>query len=297
MEAWWKHFGAANELRLLGVHRRDELLGVAPLMLHNRTAYLCGGADVCDYLDVTVNPVHASLFFEAVVSRLLSEGVSALNLGPVRPDSFVHSMLPAALKSIEIPLDCRQADVSYELALPSTWEAYLALLSGKQRHEVRRKLRRLENAGQVHYRVVTAPEQLEPALAIFFGLFTASRQDKAAFMDTAMSAFFRTLAFAMARSGRLHLAFLELDRRPIASVLCFKDSHTLYLYNSGYDPDFRELSAGLLCKVFSLRHAITNGCRRYDFLKGTEDYKRRLGGMAVPLYTYRTGHANVSNEP
>jgi len=57
-----------------------------------------------------------------------------------------------------------------------------------------------------------------------------------------------------------------------------------YLYNSGYDPRFRSLSAGLLCKVFSIQDSIQRGRKKYDFLKGAETYKYRLRGKSVPLY-------------
>jgi CelD/BcsL family acetyltransferase involved in cellulose biosynthesis len=62
---------------------------------------------------------------------------------------------------------------------------------------------------------------------------------------------------------------------------------TRHLYNSGFDPRFRSLSVGLMCKVLSLKDAIEKGCKNYDFLKGAETYKYRLGGREVPLYNCR----------
>ena len=57
----------------------------------------------------------------------------------------------------------------------------------------------------------------------------------------------------------------------------------MYLYNSGYDPRYGELSVGLLCKVLSIKNSIESGRKRYDFLKGAEPYKYHLGGKEVPL--------------
>ena len=48
-----------------------------------------------------------------------------------------------------------QDDVSVILDLPATWEEYLQLLDTKQRHELKRKLRRLSEEGEANYRITT----------------------------------------------------------------------------------------------------------------------------------------------
>jgi CelD/BcsL family acetyltransferase involved in cellulose biosynthesis len=60
-----------------------------------------------------------------------------------------------------------------------------------------------------------------------------------------------------------------------------------YLYNNGYDGAKRRWSVGLLSKVLSLKDAIETGLSRYDFLKGAEAYKQRLGGREIELLRYR----------
>jgi CelD/BcsL family acetyltransferase involved in cellulose biosynthesis len=105
-------------------------------------------------------------------------------------------------------------------------------------------------------------------------------------MDDIMSAYFRELIRRLARQKILRLYFLEVRQRPAATVLCFDYNGTRYLYNNGYDAAYHDLSVGILSKIFSIREAIEVGCRKYDFLKGDEVYKKRIGGRAVPLYQY-----------
>jgi len=81
----------------------------------------------------------------------------------------------------------------------------------------------------------------------------------------------------------LRFCILELDARPIAVVMCFDYNDTIYLYNNGYDPQFNSLSVGVISKVLIIEESIQNGKKKYDFLKGAETYKRRLGGQEVPL--------------
>jgi CelD/BcsL family acetyltransferase involved in cellulose biosynthesis len=159
--------------------------------------------------------------------------------------------------------------VTFESALPAAWDDYLMQLSKKQRHEVRRKMRRLENHGDFAYRTAGIDEDLDSATGHFLRLFHMNRTDKSAFMDAAMADYFRELIEAAARHGLLRLHILEVADNPAAAVLCF-----------GYN----DLSVGIISKVLSIRSGIEAGCRRYDFLKGAESYKRHLGGKEVPLY-------------
>ena len=194
------------------------------------------------------------------------------------------SELVAAAKSLKCEVSCIPEDITLELDLPDSWDKFLAELTGKQRHEVRRKLRRLNDAGEINYRVVEDFEQVTAEMETFLALFGLSRSDKAAFMTNQMRYYFRLLAESMATANLLKLYFLEVDGTPAAAVMCFDYNSTIYLYNNGYDGRFSSLSVGLLSKVLTIKESIRRGKKKYDFLKGTEEYKYRLGGKPVPLY-------------
>ena len=171
-----------------------------------------------------------------------------------------------------------------ELDLPASWDAFLKQLTGKERHEIRRKLRRLNESARVNFRVVERTAEIEAEIELFLDLFKSNRTDKSDFMTDQRASFFRALASAMAAAGILKLFFLDLDETPAAAVMCFDYRSTVYLYNNGYDNQYRSLSVGLLSKVFTIQDSIQRGQHKYDFLKGTEAYKQRLGGKPVQLY-------------
>jgi CelD/BcsL family acetyltransferase involved in cellulose biosynthesis len=118
----------------------------------------------------------------------------------------------------------------------------------------------------------------------FLVLFRQNREDKAAFMNDQMEAYFRLLVEYV--SG-MRIGLLDVDGTPTAGILCCDHGGARYLYNSGYDANLAHLSVGILCKIFSIRESITRGLKRYDFLKGNETYKRQLGGRPVPIYSCR----------
>jgi CelD/BcsL family acetyltransferase involved in cellulose biosynthesis len=179
---------------------------------------------------------------------------------------------------------CHPIDVTLELDLPDTWDEYLMMLTGKQRHEVRRKLRRLAEAGNIRYRIVEDVHEVKEEIETFLELFKSSREDKEIFMTEEMTSFFRSMTEAIAAEKMLKLYFLDVNEKPAASVICLDYNLRAYLYNNGFNVNFSSLSVGLLCKVFSIRDSIKCGKQKYDFLKGAETYKYRLGGTEVPLY-------------
>jgi CelD/BcsL family acetyltransferase involved in cellulose biosynthesis len=199
----------------------------------------------------------------------------------------VITQLTPVARTLECDVSCVAEDVTLELDLPGTWEEFLSDLNGKQRHEVRRKLRRLNEGAEVNYRLVEDYKEVMEEMETFLALFGLSRSDKAAFMTTQMAIYFRSLAETMAKEKLLKLFFLDLDGAPAAAVMCFDYNSTVYLYNNGYDGRFSSLSIGLLSKVLTIKESILLGRRKYDFLKGTEEYKHRLGGKPVPLYRCR----------
>lgn len=158
------------------------------------------------------------------------------------------------------------------------------MLAGKQRHEIRRKLRRLNEAGEIRFRVIKQPDEISENMDTFFSMFKASRPDKSEFLTDQMVSFFLLLAQRMAQRGFLRMSFLDIDQVPAAGVMCFDYNDTIFLYNNGYNPQFSNLSPGFLSKVYSIRNSIDQGKLRYDLLKGDEGYKKRLGSTPVPLY-------------
>ena len=287
LNSWWSVFGGSRQPQIITVKHHDEPIGIAPLIIEKHQARFIGAPDVCDFQDMVIVPGREAEFYGTLFGFLKESGVDRLDLNPLHDNSTVVNVLPGS----EARLNCRitrtQVDTTYAMELPQSWEAYLDQLSGKQRHEIRRKLRRLYEAAEVHLRVVSAKEDVTAEMDVFMRLFKTNRSDKAAFMTRAMETYFRRLAESLAEAGLVKLYLLELDGTSAAAAMCFDHANTLYLYNNGYNRRFNALSVGVISKVLAIRNAID--CKRtgFDFLKGSEKYKQHLGGQALPVYRYR----------
>ncbi len=284
LDVWWHEFGSEAELYLGAVRKGGTIIGIAPLLLRGTEASFIGSADVCDYLDFVIVPGREVDFFNILLNDLRGRGISWLDLRLLRPNSTVLSHLTDIARGLKYEVYCKVEDISLELDLPPTWQEYLAILTQKQRHEVRRKLRRLWEAGNVNYRLLEESESAFQSMAIFLRLFRESRQDKAIFLTTPMESFFTSLVKAMAQAGLLRLGILELNESPVAAVMFFDYHNTVFLYNNGYDPKYSFLSVGLISKVLCIQDSVERGRSKFDFLRGAEEYKHRLGGKEVNLY-------------
>jgi CelD/BcsL family acetyltransferase involved in cellulose biosynthesis len=267
----------------MAVRDGGDVLGVAPLRIDGDTASIVGSDNVCDYLDFIVCPGREQDLCNTVLDDLKQRNVRRLNLGLLRPDSIVMTKLAHVARGRGAEVVITQEDVSAEMDLPGTFDGYLELLNTKQRHEVRRKLRRLQEAGRIEYLLLKGQNDLEASLDKFMHLFSLARDEKARFMTPEMESFFRSLAVAMAGTGLLRLGQLDFDGQAVAMVMCFDYNGSVYLYNSGFNPQYDSLSVGLLSKVFCIEQSIQQGKKRFEFLKGNEIYKQRLGGKEIPL--------------
>jgi CelD/BcsL family acetyltransferase involved in cellulose biosynthesis len=162
--------------------------------------------------------------------------------------------------------------------LPESWDAFLAALPKKHRHELTRKVRRFEReipAGRLAWEA--GPAGVARRLDEFIALHRASRVGKARFMDDRMERFFRRAITALAGQGTARLAFLDAGDGPLAAFVLLEWDDTVALYNSGFAPAHAALSPGLVLLAGVIRDAIARGRRRFDFLRGEERYKYEFG--------------------
>ena len=282
--SWWQVFGSGYELVLLSIYDGRELVGIAPFKRKEGKLSFIGSSDVCDYMDFISKPGGEDYFFSQLLDYLDKLEWSSLELDSVLPESLALKYFIPLARQKGYHVEIQQTNVSPQLLLPARWEEYLALLITKDRHELRRKLRRLEQTQSVNYLTVTERENLPLAMDSFFKLFKLSSTDKANFMTDKKIEFFNTMAGALAEKGNLKLSFLEIERVPVSAVICFDYNNDVYLYNSAFDPAFSALSVSLLLEVFCIRDAIAKRKIRFDFLSGNERYKYDLGGKDVPIY-------------
>ena len=301
LSAWWDEYSADSDLKLLSVwDEAGKAALIAPLQVTNGTASFLGGTDLFDYHDF-ICPDGARevrlAYVDAVIRSLTSDpDITRLEFLSLSEDSTAVAYLPAVCEAAGWLVSVEQEDVAPRLSLPGTWDEYVASLTRKNRHELRRKLRRLEGAGQLRHFEFSDPVSIMDGLDDFFDLHRRSTPEKAEFMSPDRERFFRRAALLLAEKGITRLSFVELDDLRIASSLSFVCCGTKYLYNSGYDPAYGRLAAGLLNHAYNIRRSIEAGLSVFDFMRGNEAYKYHLGGTDRLLYKLTATRRSAKGE-
>jgi len=287
--------------------RSDSDEPLTPVAPHAKAVFF-GASYHADYATVLTEPADLAAVAEAVVACLAMppdpadphpEPWDVVDLRRLRCDDPTAEALAQAFGAREIAegwtLNVEREDVCPVVTLPveGDLDTYLAGLGKKERHEIRRKVRRAEAAGEV--RLAESSDPLTD-LEAFIDLHQRRWGVDGLFADTPGGAqsrvFFRRLFELSGAEDALRLSFLTVGGRRIAAGIHLDDGDTLYYYNAGVDPDARDLSPGVVMIAGYVERALALGRRRLDFLRGDEPYKYEWGAVDEPiqrLLVRRTG--------
>jgi CelD/BcsL family acetyltransferase involved in cellulose biosynthesis len=283
-ETWLHHFGAACAPVFLSFRLDGALIGAAALDPKGDTARLLGDHNVCDYSGVLALPGTEEAVALGLLEWLMEDITSGLELWGIPADSPMRPAFAAAAPRFGWSYEERPEAICPGVDLPSTFEDFIAALPKHDRHELRRKMRNLRAAGHVAFESATTADSIGERMDTFLAFMRTSREAKAAFLTSEMEAFFRDLGETFGGLGMGRLSTLSLDGAPVAMTFSFENETTEFLYNSGFDPAHAHLAVGLLSKAYAIEAAIARGKARFDFLRGEEEYKRRLGGLPLQVF-------------
>jgi len=288
---WWKTLGGGEwsqaELVLISATENDQLVGIAPLFITEydgrQALMLVGSIEISDYLDLIVRADDLPRFLSGLLDFLASRFASNDNWSGIDwynlPDS---SPTPAALKTESGRRGWTHHEEIYRptprIPLNGAFDEYLSRLDKKQRHEIRRKMRRAAESGKVRFYVVDKDADIETELDSFFHLMVQD-PNKAMFLRDAMRDQMSTTIRAAHEGGYLWLGFLEVEGVKAAASLNFDYKNKLWGYNSGVRRDFMELSPGWVLLAHVIQWCCENGRYEFDFMRGDEEYKYRFGGV------------------
>jgi CelD/BcsL family acetyltransferase involved in cellulose biosynthesis len=300
---WWETRGGGewpeSDLAVILAREAGRLVGIAPMFFSfNRdkvpALLLIGSVEVSDYLDIISRvediPEFLRGLFVYLNSPAFGQGTrlatwKALDWYNLLDSSPTLTALPAAAKYAGWTSQEEVLQHSPYIVLPGDWETYLAGIDKKQRHEIRRKMRRAEES-QIPMRWYVAAEAstIRAEAEAFIGMM-AQDADKAKFLTPPMREHMANVIECAYQTGCLQLAFLEVDGVKAASYLSFKYLNRVWVYNSGIDRQFMEYSPGWVLLGYLLKFANETGIKEFDFMRGDEDYKYKFG--AVDRYVKR----------
>jgi CelD/BcsL family acetyltransferase involved in cellulose biosynthesis len=284
-KTWWESMRiAGQELRIIKLMEGDTTIGIAPLVKNQGMITFLGGTDLWDIHDFVVLKGQENGFFQALMDYLEDEDWTEVKLESLLEGSPTLSHLSPLAQDRGYRVEQLEEDNLMGVTLPGTWEEYLMGLRKKDRHELRRKLRRLDSGVDFHIQQLHDVQSVSEAMEDFLHLMGQSREEKFEFLTAERGAFFRDMSLELARRGLLQLFFLEVGGIRTAATVCFDYNNVLSMYNSGHNTEYAALGTGFLLKALCLKQAICEGKDYFDLLRGSEPYKQHLGAKQQQLY-------------
>ena len=244
-----------------------------------------GSIEISDFLDVICRESDVERFcggllaFLRLTALIDHEEVYLLDLYNILDGSPTIKALETAAEDQEFNIKVERLQHSPYIPLPGNWETYLDNLDKKQRHEIRRKMRRAEE-GEVMVGVYFTSEaaRLEDDMEDFLELM-AQDEEKRVFLSPLMRDQMKSTMRCAFQGGCLQLAFLEVGGQKAAAYLNFDYLNRIWVYNSGLDRSYMQYSPGWVLLGHLIKWANDNGREEFDFMRGDEDYKYKFGAV------------------
>lgn len=319
LSIWWKHYGADrtdNKLRVLLVFEgdpsskcqsteqasdcspaADRLTAILPCYLdasltRGKVLRLLGDGEVCsEHLDLLVTATNAPRAADALADYLCGDGggwdLIDLPTLDLDPDNSKIGKLLSALTERECGVSQTPDMNCWSVELPETWEEFLVQQSKSHRKQLRRLEKRVIDSPRAKWHQVKLFDEFQPAWKTFVDLHQRRRKslgERGCFASPKWAAFQEEVARQLLREGRLRMSWLELDGRPAAAEYNFAGGRTTYAYQGGLDAERLDEEPGRLSMTRCIQHAIVEGHRKFDLLRGDEPYKAHW--RATPKETY-----------
>jgi len=293
---WWELFrqerlDIRDRLRVKAVRRDSgELVAIVPMMVTERPAvgptrvrtigFLGADNYVTEQRAPIVDPAWENEVAQALAADLQSDrSWDWVAWEGLQPESLLARRLGQLME-----LCWSSSQPQNMLRLAPSWEQFRLGLKHHIKDSLRHCYNSLRRAGlTASIDVAAKPDEIRPALEIFFRLHSAICQHRKdttrpnRFADPIVRRFLIETYSQFADHDLARLFTLRIEGVPVACRLGFMLPECLYLYYSGYDPVWRKYGVGTTITAEAIKYAITSGLPRVQLSMGADASKSRWG--------------------
>jgi CelD/BcsL family acetyltransferase involved in cellulose biosynthesis len=285
---------ARHRWRILALRTAGETVAYLPLAFGgsflDRELYLAGHP-VADYTGMIAAPEHSAAAIAAFGDAILAERWDGFNVTDIA-DPRLERLTERIIERGRLRLESEARTPCRSVALPPDWETYITqTISAKTRVNALRVERRLAEA----FPDFTASEAGDADIdAAIEAMIAVNHRRWGGNLTNARKRYGRL--FRRAYDAGLARIFVYRDgARPIAGATAFLDPlrSTFGLYMIGFDEDYARFSPGKGIVARTIRAAIEGGYKRFDFLRGDEDFKARFAPDLHHTQHYRVARPGL----
>jgi CelD/BcsL family acetyltransferase involved in cellulose biosynthesis len=280
-DAWAETFG--KELEVVAV-RTGSLRAIAPLVANGRTLAAPVNQETPGYALLAADPESRIRLAREILDR------RPASVEMLRVSEADVEVLDAAARQAHFRVVKELMQRSPYISVDQSWEDYSGSLNKKFRKDLARRIRRLEEQGEMAIEVHDGTERLDQLLDQAFAIESLGwkgEQGTAIGSDGRTSSFYRAIARWAAERGWLRLWFLRIDGRAIAFCLDVDDGVAYYGLKVAHDPAHAKVSPGMILQDETIKYTFDRNLLRYEFLGTDEPYKLKWTKDCHDLIAWR----------
>lgn len=311
LRSWWEEMGNQHgQLAIARVRDANQVVGFAPFFVEHTwkgttLRFLGSGSTCTDYLDIFCRPSDASRVAQALTHWLDSAdfrrvfgSIDLIELEGHHANASGVTAWQDVLAQRGWTEEISPLESCWVVEFPSTWDEYVFRLSHRGRRRARNAIKNLKS-GAMTCHVWDQHDDVVAHWQTFVSLHQKRRYQKGepgCFAEGPFEQFLRRAVFRLAELGQASLVELCCEEHTIAAALQMHGQNTRFLYQTGMDTDYIKLEPGHVMNAILLNQAQSQGANCFDFLRGNEPYKARLGAQAVPLVRTRLWNPRLTSQ-
>ncbi len=250
--------------------------------------HMAGSFAWADYTGFICDPAHEDGAIPALAEHLQSMRWTSLHLRHFNASPRRVELFTAAFDRQTFNFEHRRAneatpEVNNEICpyvdLPTNFDVYLReKTSANTRQKIRRFLRQVD--GSTDFRISECtPESCERDLDVLVSFWKQAWAHRKGKETDHLGKRYRSILQQAMAVGALYLPVLWRGDAPLGALAHFVDRQkaSLLYFVAGRDDAGNNPPPGLVLHAHSIRWAIANGLRTYDFLRGNESFKYSYG--------------------
>ena len=302
LEAYWRHFGADEKLRVLVVYSAGRPIGILPLCVRTERSGL-GNLAVLTYPlhdwstfygPIGPNPA-ATLLAGMRHVRQTPQDWDLIDLRWIGSDTSDRGRTEYAMRAVGLGVDKEPWASTGVVDLSQTWASYFAARTNSWQQNYLRSEQRLSELGEVtcvHFRPRgDAYGDGDPRWDLYdaWQAIAQSRgQGSTSPASEAVRPFLRDLHAVASKKGAVDVNLLLIDSQPCAFAYHYHFGGSVVVLQTGVDPELSCDGADQVICARAIRNSFEQGDRRYELGRGSIESQRDL--LTCVKTSYRCTH-------
>ena len=280
--AWWQAFGDGKSLFIVVVKHKDEIIGIAPLMIC-KSYFRRMPVQRITFMENEDSPGCSFIIkrghefvAEDIISFLVADvkGWSILSLNNMQLDDELKSAITEILDREKKPNIINKGLSSPYLKIESNWDTYYKGMSAKSRKTIRNISNRMKRWGNIR-----VEEYCD--MGNFNDIVSITRKGwkyeagKSFVNHKERMKFLKLLSEIAEENGWLSISCIYNDNTPIAYEYHLKYKNMDIALLAEFNKEYKKYSPGAYLDYKIVENLFNNGIYEYDMCGVQDEYKRK----------------------